>query len=138
MGLKPREVFVDLRGIHDQQITLLLDTIHDQVVDHAALFVEQKGVLAFADGKPFEIIGQHAVQPFRRRRPGNEELPHVRDVEDAELAPNRLVLVKDAGVLDGHRPAPEADHLSAKRHVFAMQRSLFQGAIGFGRHGEKG
>ena len=138
MRLHPGEVFVDFRRIDDQQIAVFADAIDDQIIDDAAAFIEQKGVLAFAHVEPLDVIGQQTVQPRRRAGAGDKKLPHVRDVEDAQAFPHRVMLVDDAGVLHGHRPAAKLDHPAAESYVFGKKRRLFRRNARMGRHGGNG
>jgi hypothetical protein len=48
----------------------------------------------------------------------------VRNIEDAEAIPHRVMLIEDARVLHRHRPAAEIHHARAEPDVFGMERSL--------------
>ena len=54
------------------------------------------------------------------------DLAHVRDVERAGIAPNGLVLLDDALVLDGHLVAGEGHHARAERDVAIEERRAHQ------------
>src|SRR6188472_1744710 len=47
--LQPRKIFIRAGRVYHEQILLLVDAIHNQVVNDPAAFVEQKRVLTNAD-----------------------------------------------------------------------------------------
>jgi hypothetical protein len=51
----------------------------------------------------------------------------VRDVEEAGFRPDRDVFLDDAGILDGHLPAPERDELAVESPVRFEQRCALEG-----------
>ena len=134
--LHPREVLVDFRRIDHQQVARVGDAIDDQVVDHAAVVVEQKGVLALAHGEPVEVVRQQPVQPCRRARAFGKKLAHVRDVEHPEIAAHRVVLGDDPAVLHRHRPPAEIHHFRPESDVFGVEWRLFE--CRYGGHGAAG
>jgi hypothetical protein len=112
MILQPCKIFICARRVHDEQVLLLVDAIYNQVVNDPAAVIEQKCVLTYPNVELLDIIGQHAIEPggggglaadvLRRWRRSHDELAHVRNVEDADIVPNCLMFLDDAGVLNGH------------------------------------
>ena len=79
---QPEEVLVDHRGVDHQEEVGFAGAVGDEVVDHAAVFVEHQRVLALAGGELGDVVGEHPVEPGRRRRAADEELAHVGNVEN--------------------------------------------------------
>jgi hypothetical protein len=50
------------------------------------------------------------------------ELAHVADIEEAGRIPDRVVLVDDPGVLNGHLPPGERHEPRSERDVFGVER----------------
>ena len=76
--------------------------------------------------EPVDVVRQHRLQERLRTRPVHVDLAHVRDVERARIAPNRLVLLDDAFVLDGHLVAGERHHARSERDVAIEERRALQ------------
>ena len=79
--------------------------------------------MALADLELSDVICQHPVEPFSGFGTANDELAHVRDVENADMVSHRLVFGHDAGVLDRHQPSAERDDPGAKPDMFLVKRS---------------
>jgi len=126
MGVHPGEVLIDHRGIDHQEEVVFAATVGDQVIDHAALRVEQDRVLALADSELADVVGQQAVEPLCGGRATDEELPHVGDVENANLLAHGVMLIDDRAVLDRHIPSGKGNEACAKGNVGAFQRGMFQ------------
>ena len=107
MLLQPIEIFFSARRIYYKQELVRRSSVDDEVIDDSAIFVEEERVLALTDLEAFDVIRQHSVEPLARILAGRDELAHVRNVEDAEIFPHRLMLVHNACVLDRHEPAAE-------------------------------
>jgi hypothetical protein len=119
-----------------QEEFVVAQEIDDKIVNDAAVFIEEKGIVAVAGGEALDVIGEKAIEPGSSAGAGDDELAHVRDIEKAGLGADGEVLIDDAAVLDRHEPAPEGDHLSAESEVFFVEWSGFQGRGGC--HGEIG
>ena len=120
--LHPTEVGLAIRGVDDEQIAALAEAVDDQVVDDPAVLVRQERVLRLPRRDPVEVVREEALQEGGRLRPLDLDLAHVRDVEDAGVRADGLVLLDDALVLDGHLPAGERNHPSPERNVPVVQR----------------
>jgi hypothetical protein len=123
--LQPCKIFIRAGRVYDEQILLLVDAIHNQVVNDPAAFVEQKRVLTDADVELVDVIGQHPVEPIASNGAVHNELSHVRNVEDADIVADCQMLLHDARVLHRHQPAGEWNHLRTKPHVLVVKRRFF-------------
>ena len=130
MAGEPEEILFDHRGVDHQQELPIAGAVGDQVVDHAAAFVEHERVLAMAGSKAGDVVGEHPVEPGGGGLPADEELAHVGNVEDAGALAHGVVLVDDRGVLDRHVPAGEGDEARAELDMCGFQRA----AVQVGRH----
>jgi hypothetical protein len=83
MPLQPRNIFINLRRVDQEKKVVIRHTVKDEIVDHAAAFVEEKGILPAADGAFGQIIGEHMLQPVESLRTRDKDLAHVRNVENA-------------------------------------------------------
>ena len=98
------------------------DAVGDQVVDDAAALVRQQRVLRLAVGQLREVVREEALQELELSRAFDVDLAHVRDVEDAAVAPDGEMLRDHTLVLDGHVPACERHHPRAEGDVAIVQR----------------
>ena len=98
------------------------DAIGDQVVDDAAALVREQRVLRLAVTELREVVREEALQELELGRAFDVDLAHVRDVEDAAVAPDGEMLGDHALVLDGHVPACERHHPRAEGDVAIVQR----------------
>ena len=97
------------------------DLVDQDVVDESAVLVEQAGVLRLADLQLVDGVGGDEIGELGGFRPANFDLAHVADIEEADRVAHGVVLVDDAGVLDGHVPAAEIDHLRAQGAMDRVQ-----------------
>ena len=70
-----------------------------------------------------DVVCEHGVEPFARAASFDNQLAHVRNVENADFASHGLMLVDDAGVLHRHEPSRERHNFRAKPHVFIVKWS---------------
>ena len=101
MILQPAEVGLAVRGVDDQQIAEVVEPVDDQVVDDPALLVRQERVLRLTRADLVEVVRECRLQERGCLRPFDLELPHVRNVEDAAVSPDRAELGDDAFVVTG-------------------------------------
>ena len=128
------EIDRDPCGVHHDEELLRAHPVHDQVVDHAARFVQQEIVAADAVLLVRHGTRQRGVERFGRAGSGGGELAHVADVEQRDVFPCVLVFGEDAFlVLDRHVPAGEWDHARAERDVFVGQRGFEESFV----HGKR-
>ena len=86
------------------------DLVDQDVVHEAAVLVEQPGVMGLAEFQLLDGIGGDVIGQSGGFGAADLDLAHVADIEDAHGVAHGVVLVDDAGVLDGHVPAAEIDH----------------------------
>src|SRR5262249_26751353 len=110
MTLQPGKIFLRTRGVHDKEELLVIDAINDQVINYPAALIEKKRVLTHADVELVDVVGQHDVEPIAPGWAVDDELAHVRNVEDANIVPHCLMFLDNAGVLHRHYPAGEWNH----------------------------
>jgi len=123
---EPGDILIDLRGIDHQEILIGRAAIGDEVIDHAAIFIEHDRVLAFADRESCEVVGEQAVELIERAGAADEHLTHVRNVEDANLLADCLVLIDDRAVLHGHVPSGEGHHPGAEGEMGGFERRMVE------------
>ena len=91
-----------------------MQPIDDQVIDHAALFVQHQRVLPLPDGEFRDIVGEEVVEECPGVRAADEKFAHVGDIENPGGFADSFVFLDDAGVLHGHIPAAEIDEPRAQ------------------------
>ena len=67
------------------------------------------------------IVFSHA----RSRRPADNQLSHVRNVEDADVVSHGLMFLDDACVLHRHEPSAERNDFRAAPHMLVVKRRRF-------------
>ena len=67
LGLQPRHVRFNPRGVDDEQIHLVGKPVGVEVVNDAAAFVAHQGVLALAGREFADVVGQSVIQEIGRR-----------------------------------------------------------------------
>ena len=85
--------------------------------------------MTLADFQLVDVVGEHRVQPFGSRRTGDEQLSHMRNIEDADVVSHRLMFLDDAGVLHRHEPAAEWNNFRAAPYMLFVQRCDFLRAL---------
>src|SRR5207302_6103593 len=125
MPFQPREIFLDLRGIDDEQKFRLADSIKNQIINDAAVIIEEKSVLPLTDVQLRYIISQHVIEPVARAISRDDELSHMRNIEHADGVSDGLMFVHNAGVLHRHKPTAEGNHSRSQPHMFVVKRCPF-------------
>jgi len=72
--------------------------------------VGNSDVVPHADGLIGNRTREHPVQRLRDAGTSYAKLPHVTAVEQRNVVPRMVVLVKDAAVLDWHIPSAKPNH----------------------------
>jgi hypothetical protein len=135
--LEPRQVALVGGGVRDRQEALGVQTVGDEVVEHAAVLAAQHRVLRAADAHRADVVGEQALQQLQGLRAAGLDLAHVRDVEHAGRLAHGEVLLLDAVVLHGHLPAGEVDQPRAGGEVAVEQDGAAEGRRRRGGHGAK-
>ena len=116
-------------GVGDDEEALRPEPVDDQVVDDRRRPARRssstgRGPSARAGG--FVTSAEASASPASGAL--DEQLAHVRQVEQAGPLADRAVLLEDPGVLDGHQPAAELDQPRAERRVAVAERRLVEPA----------
>ena len=99
-----------------------LAAVEDQIVDDAALGIEQRAVDGPAGRGLGRIVGEHAGKERQRLLASQVDDGHVRNVEYARRAPHRVVFGHLRAVVERHRPAGEGRHARAGGDVLRVKR----------------
>ena len=99
------------------------DFVHQDVVDESAVLIQQAGILRLADFEFRSIVGGDVIDQVQGLRTANLDLAHVADIENPDALAHGVVLFEHAGILHGHVPSAEVDHLCAHAAVNCVQRS---------------
>jgi hypothetical protein len=117
---EPLEILLAIRRVHDEQ-HVVGASIHEKIVDDAALGPQHDAVLDAANRKRGHGVRRHPIDERDGARPAYQELAHVRHVEEPRGAANRLMLGDDARVLERHLPSGERHELRAERRVTVVE-----------------
>ena len=111
-----------LGGAVDDQVEMIAAAGDHQVVDDAALGVEQQRIFGPRLLEDGEVGGEQGFEPLLRLGAGDEQLAHMADVEQAGRGAGPQMLGDDPLILDRHRVAGERDHAPAFGAVPAVER----------------
>ncbi|MCY1424468.1 hypothetical protein D9M71_402150 [compost metagenome] len=120
-------------GVDHQEQGVVTEVGDHQVVEDAAVGVGEHGVALHAHGQVDDIHRHQAFQGTRRIRPAQDDLAHVRDIEQAGRRAGVLVLLEHAErVLHRHVVAGEGHHARPEFEMQGVQRGLGEGLAGHG------
>ncbi len=125
-GLDVRDV-ADLAGAiddHKNVAAVGIVAVHEhQVVDDAALVIEQQAVALLADAQVDHIDRHQALEGGAGVGAHQAQLAHVGHVKQARQGAGVVVLGHQAGgVLHRHRVTGKRHHAGAQRHMQVVQR----------------
>src|SRR5438132_837038 len=120
-------VLRDVRAVDDHHVFGLADPVDDDVVHARAPLVRQQPVPRLAHREPGDVARNEAIQGLARPAPSEEELAHVREIEEARAPAHGTMLGDDPLVLDRHFVTREGHHLRAKLGVLVVERSPAHG-----------
>ena len=115
------EILILIARIDAEEEVVVGDLVHQNIVHEPAVLVEKPGVVRLSQLQLGDGIGGDVVGEKRGFGTADFDLAHVADIEDAHRGAHRIVFVDDAGILDGHIPSTEIDHLRAKRAMDGVQ-----------------
>ena len=121
MSLQPREIFIDLCGVDNEQKLPCGSAVEDQIIDYSAATIQHERILRLANLKGRHAVGEQRVKPFRRLQTPDEELAHMRNIENPAILANRAVLIQDTRVLNRHLPPCEIHHSRARGNMFFVK-----------------
>ena len=78
-----------------------------------------------ADIELVDVVCEHGVEPPVRVASFDDQLTHVRNVEDPNIVTHSLMLLDDTRVLHRHQPSGKRHNFRTKPHVFIVKRSPF-------------
>jgi hypothetical protein len=122
VGADVLEILVLVGGVDAEEVVVVGNLVDQDVVDEAAVVVEQAGVVGLSGFQFGDRVGRHVIREPAGFGAADLDFAHMADVEDAGRGTHCVVLFDDAGVLDGHVPASEIDHLGAQRAMDGIQR----------------
>ena len=123
--LQPRPVFVLASCVEDDHIVVLGEAVYDDVVNDAAGFVEQQGILRFTVREFGDIIGRDALNEIERAGAGDAGFAHVGHVEQPGALADGGDFADGAPIGDWHVPAGKGNHGCAERFVRLVKRGSF-------------
>src|SRR5690606_23586230 len=129
-----------LGGAVDDEVEPLPPARNDQVVDDPAVVVEQQRIAQRPVLERGEVDREQRFERGLGALAGDEELPHVRDVEQSCTRAGPFVLGDDALELYGHRIAGERHHAPAAGAVPGVERQQLEILVahrGIPRHGRR-
>jgi hypothetical protein len=121
----PVPVLRDVGGIDHDHVVVLRDAVDQDIVDHAPVGPAQGGILHVAGRELRDVVGGHPLEVRQGARPLHGEVAHVRHVEETRARAHGLMLLANAGVLDGHGKARERGHFGTLGDMPGVQRSVF-------------
>ena len=118
---------VAVGGVGDHQVRVVVDPVHHQVVEDAAVLAEQQRVLGAADGHRAERPGERVVEERDRLGTGHADLGHVRQVEHPGCLAHGVVLGEVGGVAHGHAVTGEVGERGTGGFVCRFERGRAEG-----------
>ena len=126
MAVQPVEVLLRFAALtHDEEVVRRA-TVDDHVVHDAALVPAQAAILRLAIGAAREVVGEEPLQRIERLRAAEDDLAHVRDVEEADALAHRCVLGEDA-LRTGPASPSRRTRRSARRRERGRRRAACAG-----------
>ena len=126
---QPVPVFLEVGGIHHQQVAVWREPVVQEIVYYSSLGVGEVAVLHATIGKGCGIVAYYPLQELYGLLPLHPDFAHVRYVEHPHAVPYGEVLVIDPGVLNGHVVARKLGHFRPEGYVAAVQWCLFHGVV---------
>ena len=117
----PVDIFLNVGGIDDEEVVVVLHLVDEQVVDRSAVFVAHHAVEDFAIGGVLDVVGEDVVHVAFRVGTADDDFAHVADVEHTAVVAHGQVLVGDVGVLNGHVVAGKGSHEGSQGQVFVVK-----------------
>src|SRR3989338_4013926 len=124
MRLHPLDVAGAPGAIDNDEAVLTVEAIDDDVIQNAALLVQEHGVAGPPRADIAHVAHRELIQGLQGSRPADPHLSHVGDIEHPGAGSHGLMLFEDAGVVERHLPAMEVRHLGVEGTVEAVQCRL--------------
>ena len=129
------EIFFLVRRVDAKEEIVVGDLVDQDVIDEAAVFVEQTGVVRLAVFEFGGVVGGDEIDQFGGLGTLDLDLTHVADVKQSDGIADGVVLINDAGILHRHIPAAEIDHFGAESPMDGVEGRLPEDGF---RHEESG
>src|SRR5690606_21867861 len=113
---------VGVGGVGHHPVVVLFPSPHDDVVDDAAVVVEQHRVVGATRLVLGDVVGEEVAQDLGAVRTGDLQPPEVGDVEHPHALADGTMLLEDGLVLHRHLPAAEVDEAGAEADVEVVER----------------
>ena len=118
-------------GVHDDEKLVSGNPVDNQIIQHAAFFIQQEIVAADTGFLIRHGTRQGSVERLRASGTFHTELAHVTDVKKRHRFTGMLVFGKNSGgILHRHVPACKRHHFRAERGMFRRKRRLQQNFFG--------
>lgn len=114
---------IPVPGVGDHEEAVVGEAVDDHIVNDAAGLGEHQRVLRLADTHRRDRAGESVVEERRCTATRDEELGHVRDIEETRAGSHRVVLGEVGAVAHRHEPAAEVGEGGAERLVAVVQGS---------------
>jgi len=124
--LDPRHVFRTRPGVHDQHERLIVEPVHDEIVEHAAVLPAHHPIAASPRGQRGDGTRQKTIEERFRLRSGGPDFPHVTGVEYHRPRSRRFVFRQDAFVSDRHLITAELGHGGAQSDMLGIEGCALQ------------
>jgi hypothetical protein len=108
--------------------------MHEQVIDKRALLGHQSRIMRLSNGKPGRIVASDVLHEVKRALPPHFNFAHVADVKQTRGGARSQMLAENPGILHGHIPAAEIDHLGAQAPMCGVQCGLSKLCRGWRSH----
>ena len=113
-GCHPGKIFFGGTGVYDNAVFAFANKINDEVIDHAADFVQHGAIEGLAGNfELVDVIRYQSQQKCLGIRSSDIDGAHVRYVEHATIGTNCMMFFNLRTVVHRHVPAAEIDHLCA-------------------------
>ena len=127
MILDPKEVLLDVGGVHHEKIVVSGKLLVDKKIIHRPpVRVEHHSVQHLTRNHRTDVVGEYVVDKLLRIRAAHEDLTHVRHVEHTHIVADRQMLLGDRRVLDRHVESGERTHFGSESQVTVMQTGNFE------------
>ncbi|MNV78274.1 hypothetical protein D3C71_1717560 [compost metagenome] len=127
MRLQEGQVLVLAGGVDHQEQRVVAQVGDHQVVEDAALLIGEHGIALHAHRQVDDVHRHQAFQGLGRIAAAQDDLAHVRHVEQPRLLTGVQVFLEHAErVLHRHVVAGERHHACAQFQVQGVQRGLEQ------------
>ena len=128
----PAEVFFARARVDHQKVFVFAQAVNDDIVDERSFGIEKCGVLSLSDRQLRGVVHRNVLDGGKSLWPGEADVAHVADVENADACTHRHVLIDDAAadrcrVLDWHVPAVELHHLCIHLAMDSVERGFADG-----------